>query len=77
MALGWPVSEKGPLPGRQMAPVARCRLISALVFQVPWVDWLRPIVQQLVHSPAPPISRAASRSASSDTPVNSATTAGG
>ncbi len=77
MALGWPVSENGPLPGRQIAPVARCRLISALVFQVPWVDWLSPIVQQLIHSPASPIQRAACRMSSSGMPVISATAAGG
>lgn len=29
--VGWPVRENGPLPGRQIAPVARCRLTSALV----------------------------------------------
>ena len=60
MALGWPVSENGPLPGRQIVPVARCRLTRALVFQVPCVDWFRPMVQQLIHSPASPIIRAAS-----------------
>lgn len=77
MALGCPVRENGPLPGRQMAPVARCRLTSALVFQVPCVDWFRPMVQQLVHSPASPISRAAVRMSSSGMPVISATAAGG
>ncbi|GAA3074607.1 hypothetical protein GCM10020254_18100 [Streptomyces goshikiensis] len=77
MALGCPVREKGPLPGRQIAPVARWRLISALVFQVPWVDWLSPIVQQLVHSPARPIHSAAVRRSASGIPVVSATAAGG
>ncbi len=51
MAFGWPVSDIGPLPGRQMAPVARCRLQMALVLQVPWVLWLRPTVQQVIQSP--------------------------
>ena len=52
MAFGCPVSDIGPLPGRQIAPVARCRLQIALVFQVPWVLWLSPIVQHVIHSPA-------------------------
>lgn len=49
----------------------------ALVFQVPWVLWLRPIVQQLIHSPASAIIRAASRMSASAKPVISATTSGG
>ncbi len=77
MALGWPVSESGPAPGRQIAPVARCRLTSALVFQVPCVDWLSPMVQQLVQAPASPIHRAASRMSASGRPVIPATFAGG
>lgn len=77
MALGWPVSENGPLPGRQIAPVARCRLTIALVFQVPCVLWLRPIVQQLIQAPASPIQRAARRMSSSGMPVIAATAAGG
>ncbi len=77
MALGWPVRENGPAPGRQIAPVARCRLTRAFVFQVPCVDWLSPMVQQLIHRrPAAPISRAASRRSSSASPVISATAAG-
>ncbi|MDQ0751985.1 hypothetical protein QF034_006216 [Streptomyces africanus] len=77
MALGCPVSENGPAPGRQIAPVARCRLTRALVFQVPCVDWFSPIVQQLIHCrPASPISRAARRMSSSASPVISATAAG-
>lgn len=51
--------------------------MSALVFQVPCVDWLRPMVQQLVHSPASPIVRAASRRSASGMPVIRATVAGG
>ena len=77
MALGWPVSDIGPLPGRQIAPVARCRLQIALVFQVPWVLWLSPIVQQLIHSPASAIIRAAVRMSASAIPVISATRSGG
>ncbi len=77
MALGCPVSEKGPDPGRQIAPVARCRLTRAFVFHVPCVDWFSPIVQQLIHSPASPISRAAVRRSSSAILVISATAAGG
>ena len=54
-ALGWPVSENGPLPGLQIAPVARCKLQMALVFQVPCVLWFSPMVQQLIQAPALPI----------------------
>ena len=43
MALGWPVSEKGPAPGRPICPVAKCRLISARFLSVPWLDWFRPM----------------------------------
>jgi hypothetical protein len=42
IALGWPVSENGPAPGRPICPVARCRPISAVFLAVPAVDWLRP-----------------------------------
>ncbi len=74
--MGWPVSDIGPLPGRQIAPVARWRLQIALVFQVPWVLWFRPIVQQLIHSPASAIIRAAVRMSASGMPVMSATRCG-
>lgn len=77
IALGWPVRENGPLPVREIAPVARCRLQIALVFHVPWVLWLSPIVQQLIHSPASPIHCAAVRMSASARPVTSATTCGG
>ncbi|CAO0831490.1 hypothetical protein SMICM17S_03640 [Streptomyces microflavus] len=46
------------------------------MFHVPWVDWLSPIVQQLIHSPASPIHRAACRMSASGTPVIPATRAG-
>jgi hypothetical protein len=42
MAFGWPVSEKGPAPGRPICPVARCRWISAALLCVPCADWLSP-----------------------------------
>jgi hypothetical protein len=70
------VSEKGPLPGLQIAPVARCRLQTALVFQVPWVLWLSPIVQQLIQFAASPIQRAAVRMSSAGMPVISPTASG-
>ncbi|SKU18092.1 Uncharacterised protein [Mycobacteroides abscessus subsp. abscessus] len=76
IAFGCPVNENGPLPGRQIAPVARCRLQIALVFQVPWVLWFRPIVHSVIHSRASPIHRAAVRMSSSASPVIAATTAG-
>ena len=76
MALGWPVSENGPLPGRHIFPVAKCRLQTALVLQVPWVLWLSPMVQQLMNSPGPPIHSAARLMSGSATPVICATRAG-
>ncbi len=42
IALGWPVSEKGPAPGLPIWPLARCRLIRAAFLAVPLVDWFRP-----------------------------------
>ena len=77
MALGWPVSDIGPLPGRQMAPVARCRLQMALALQVPWVLWLRPTVQQVIQSPASAIMAAAVRMSASANPVIWETLSGG
>jgi hypothetical protein len=35
IAFGWPVSEKGPMPGRPMRPVARWQLMMALTLSVP------------------------------------------
>ena len=69
MAFGWPVREKGPLPGLQILPVARCRLQTALVFHVPWVLWLRPMVQQLIQEGALPIHAAAWRISACASPV--------
>ena len=77
MALGCPVRDIGPLPGRQIAPVARCRLQIALVFQVPCVLWFSPIVQQDIHSCASAIIVAAVRMSASVRPVMPATTSGG
>ena len=77
MALGCPVSDMGPLPGRQIAPVARCRLQIAVVLAVPWVLWFRPMVQQVIHSPASAIIVAAVRMSDSESPVISATRCGG
>ena len=42
MALGWPVTENGPMPGRPMRPVARWQLMMALTLSVPADDWLTP-----------------------------------
>ena len=42
MALGWPVSENGPMPGRPMRPVARWQLMMALTLSVPCADWFTP-----------------------------------
>ena len=35
MALGWPVTENGPMPGLPMRPVARWQLMIALTLSVP------------------------------------------
>jgi hypothetical protein len=51
MALGWPVSEKGPAPGLPICPVARCRLISAAFLAVPLLDWFRPWQYRLKVGP--------------------------
>ena len=42
MALGWPVSDSGPAPGRPICAVARCRFTSAAFLAVPEDDWFRP-----------------------------------
>jgi len=42
IALGWPVSENGPMPGLPMRPVARWQLMMALTLSVPCADWLTP-----------------------------------
>ena len=42
IALGWPVSENGPVPGLPMRPVARWQLMMALTLSVPCADWLTP-----------------------------------
>ena len=42
IALGWPVTPNGPMPGRPIRPVARWQLMIALTLSVPEVDWLTP-----------------------------------
>src|ERR1700730_5535378 len=42
MALGWPVRENGPIPGRPIRPVSRWQLMMALTLSVPDADWLTP-----------------------------------
>ncbi|MQM39922.1 hypothetical protein KBTX_03962 [wastewater metagenome] len=42
MALGWPVSENGPAPGRPTRPVARWQLRMAPALSVPLLDWFTP-----------------------------------
>ena len=42
IALGWPVSENGPVPTLPMRPVARWQLRIALTLSVPCADWLTP-----------------------------------
>src|ERR1700676_145213 len=42
MALGWPVSENGPMPGLPIRPVAKWQLMIASTLSVPCADWLTP-----------------------------------
>ena len=42
MALGWPVTEKGPMPGAPMRPVRKCAFRIVLTVSVPWDDWFTP-----------------------------------
>ena len=77
MAFGWPVKENGPLPGRPILPVARCRLQIALTFQVPRALWLSPIVQSDIHRGQSARIFAPAMMSSTDKPVISATRAGG
>ena len=42
MALGWPVSENGPAPGRPIRPVARWQLMMLPALSVPCADWFTP-----------------------------------
>ena len=57
--------------GPQIAPVARWRLQIALVFHVPCVLWLSPMVQHVIHSSASAIIDAAARMSDSESPVTS------
>ena len=41
-ALGWPVTENGPIPGRPIRPVARWQFRIALTLSVPVADGLTP-----------------------------------
>ena len=66
MAFGWPVTEKGPAPGRPMRPVARWQLRIALTLSVPEVDWFTPWLKTVtVRSVRSQRRRKASRSAGS------------
>ncbi len=73
MALGWPVSEKGPAPVRPICPVARCRLISALFLVLPELDWFTPMHQSDRKLGALPIIRAQLCSSFTLMPQRSAT----
>ncbi len=42
IALGWPVIEKGPMPGRPMRPVSRWQLMIAFTLSTPALDWFTP-----------------------------------
>ncbi|MNT49097.1 hypothetical protein D3C72_1859250 [compost metagenome] len=53
MALGWPVSDKGPQPDCPIWPVAKCRLISAAFLAVPLLLWFNPWQYRLSVGPRP------------------------
>ncbi len=76
IALGWPVSENGPAPGRPIWPVARCRLISAPLLAVPCALWLRPMQYSDSTAPDAPHQRAAVSRSSSRKPVARAVSRG-
>ena len=42
MALGCPVIENGPMPGRPMRPVRRWQLMMAFTLSTPALDWFTP-----------------------------------
>src|SRR6266508_1958752 len=44
MALGWPVSENGPVPGLPMRPVARWQLMMALTLSAQGTDKVNAII---------------------------------
>ncbi len=72
IALGWPVSENGPAPGRPIWPVARCRLISEALLAVPCALWFRPWQYSESTAFEPPHQRAAVTMSSSRRPVTRA-----
>jgi hypothetical protein len=76
MALGWPVSEKGPAPARPICPLARCRLMSAAFFAVPLDDWFRPWQYRLSVAAEVANRRAASNRSSFEMPHTCATLSG-
>ena len=47
MALGWPVNENGPAPGRPIWPLSRCRLMMPDTVAVPSTDWFTPMDHRL------------------------------
>ena len=48
IALGWPVTENGPMPGRPMRPVARWQLTIAFTLSVPEEDWFTPCEKTVI-----------------------------
>src|SRR5690606_12938687 len=76
IALGWPVSEKGPAPGLPIWPVARCKLISALFLALPAVDWLTRMHHKDRKLGALPIMRAQLCNSLTPMPHRSATSEG-
>ncbi|CAH0222917.1 hypothetical protein ROS9278_02454 [Roseomonas sp. CECT 9278] len=47
IAFGWPVTLKGPAPGRPIRPVSRWQLMIALALSVPALDWFTPWLQSV------------------------------
>ncbi len=48
IALGWPVSENGPIPCAPIRPVSRWQLMMLLTLSVPVEAWLTPIEKQVM-----------------------------
>ena len=61
MALGWPVMENGPMPGRPIRPVSRWQLMMLLTLSVPEEDWLTPCENSVTTRSVPPNSRRSPR----------------
>ena len=76
MALGWPVMDNGPMPGRPMRPVYRWALMMALTLSLPLADWLTPCENSVTTFSVVANQSSKRASASACTPQSAATCAG-